>query len=367
MPGSGWAKAKPADDAARRAPMEYRLSDLTLAPPGLDRLRHGLASKSLLRFARRVAEVGTEVAIAALLDRLRPLAGELRQVAEGRAPIGRGSIALYLHWSPTGAVSEMVLRQLDAWTEASFDVVFVSNATPPPGDWEKLATRSMLRMTRDNVGRDFGGWRDALPVAIERFGVPRELLLANDSVLGPIRPMAPVLGALRGGGEGLFGMTESRGGGAHLQSYLLLARGAGAVADIAAHLAACRPTRSKWRLVQQGEIGLTRRMLEAGHRVAALFGYDRITASLTPAERAAFGPRFAEPEALARFPLNPTHHLWRVLVERFGFPYLKTELLLRNPNRVPGIEDWPALTDPATRALIAAHLVQIRAGIGGVG
>ena len=345
--------------------MEYELSDLMLAPAGLDRLRHGMGSKSLLRFGRRVAEVGAEVAAAALLDRLRPLRGGLRQVAEGRAPFGRGSLAIYLHWSPTGAVSEMVLRQLDAWTEAGFDLVFVSNATPPPEDWDKLATRTVLLMTRDNVGRDFGGWRDALPIALERFGTPRELLLANDSVLGPIRPLGPVLAALRGGGEGLFGLTESRGGGAHLQSYLLLARGAGAVQEVAAHLAAFRLTRSKWRLVQQGEIGLTRRMLEAGHRVAALFGYDRITAGLTPGDLAALGPRFAEPDALSRYPLNPTHHLWRLLVERFGFPYLKTELLLRNPNGVPGIRDWPALVDPTMHALIEAHLAQMQAGIGG--
>lgn len=336
--------------------MECMLSDLTPAPPGLDRLRHGMGSKSPLRFARRVAEVGTEVALAALMDRLRPLKGEVRRVEAGIPPAGTGSLALYLHWSPGGQVSAMVLRQLDLWREAGFDLVFVSNAPPPAPDWDAVGERASLRIARDNIGRDFGGWRDALAIALDRFGPPREVLLANDSVLGPIRPMAPVIDALRSGGEGLFGLTESRGGGAHLQSYVLLARGAGAVADLGAHLASFRPTRSKWRLVQQGEIALARRMLDRGHRVAAVFGYDRVTAGLTEADLAALGPRYAEPDAPHRYPLNPTHHLWRVLVEQFGFPFLKTELLLRNPNAIPGIATWRDLTGPADLPLLEAHL-----------
>lgn len=336
--------------------MDYQLSDLTPAAPGPGRLRHGMGAKSPLRFARRVVEVGAEVALAALVDRLRPLKAEIRRVEPGIAPAGAGSLALYLHWSPTGAVSQMVLHQIDLWREAGFDVVFASNATPPEADWGAVGERAVLRIARDNVGRDFGGWRDALGLALDRFGPPRELLLANDSVLGPIRPLAPVVAALRGGGEGLFGLTESRGGGAHLQSYVLLARGAGAVADLGRHLETCRPTRSKWRLVRQGEIALARHMLARGHRVAALFGHDRVAAALIPADLAALGPRHAAPGGLDRYPLNPTHHLWRVLVERFGFPFLKTELLLRNPNRIPGVAAWRDLVHAAELPQIEAHL-----------
>jgi hypothetical protein len=332
------------------------LSELRPDPPGMARLRHGVAARSWLRYARRIAEVGTEVAVAALLDRLRPLAGEVRRVEAGVAPAGAGRLALYLHWSPDGRVSDMVLGQVAFWRQAGFDVVFVSNAAPPPRDWDAVGAQAVLRIARDNFGRDFGGWRDAFALAVARFGAPRELLLANDSVLGPVRPLAPVLDALRSGGEGLFGLTESRGGGAHLQSYLLLARGAAAVADVGAHLAACIPGRSKWRLVQHGELGLTRRMQRQGHRVAAVFGWERVAAGLDAATLASLGPRFAEPGALDRFPLNPTHHLWRVLVERFGFPFIKTELVLRNPLGLPGVAAWRALTDAPTAALIADHL-----------
>jgi hypothetical protein len=97
-------------------------------------------------------------------------------------------------------------------------------------------------------------------------------------------------------------------------------------------------------------------MLARGHRVAALFGYDRIAGALRPDDLRPLGPRFAEPDAVDRYPLNPTHHLWRVLIERFGFPFLKTELVQRNPERLPGVDAWPALVDGPTRRLLDEHL-----------
>jgi lipopolysaccharide biosynthesis protein len=319
-----------------------------------------LAAKSRLRFLRRVAEVGTELLLTRLMDRLWPLGGEVRRVETGLPTSGSGCLCLYAHWSPNGRISEMVMRQIDLWRSAGFDVVFVSNAMPPPEDWDRLSARCVLRVTRDHVGRDFGAWRDALATALDRFGPQKELLLANDSVLGPVRDLPPVVAALQSGGDGLFGLTESRGGGAHLQSYLLLARGEGAVAEVGSHLAACVPSRSKWRLVQQGEIGLTRRMLERGHRVAAVFGHERLRAAVGPDELLVFGPRFAQPGAYDRYPLNPTHHLWRILVEKLGFPFIKTELVLRNPGRLAGVENWRSIVPASEVPRIDAHLAVMR-------
>lgn len=336
----------------------YTLTDLSAAEGGAPRILHGLAARAPLTFLRRGAEVAFEMAQAAVLDRLAPLKAGLREVSEGAAPrLGR-SLALYLHWSPDGRVSSMVLRQLRLWRENGFDLVFVTNAPrrPPEADWAAVGAECILRIHRENVGRDFGGWRDAAAVAVARFGAPEELLLANDSVLGPFLPLAPLVAAWRDGGEGFFGLTESLGGGPHLQSYALLARGDAAVTQVLAHLAAFRDSRSKWRVVQQGEIGLSRRMGAAGVRCAALFGYDRLTALVDDAARRGLGPRFAAADAFARYPLNPCHHLWRILVEKMGFPFLKTELIRRNPGQLPGVQDWSTLMVPDEAELIRKHL-----------
>lgn len=338
--------------------LPYALTDLGAAPGGTPRMLHGLAARAPLTFARRAAEVALEISQAAVLDRIAPLRAGLREVSPGQAPRQGRSLALYLHWSPDGRVSPMVLRQLALWREASFDLVFVTNAPhkPPEADWAAVGAQCLLRIHRENVGRDFGGWRDAAAVALAEFGTPDELLLANDSMLGPFLPLAPLVAAWRAGGEGLFGMTESEGGGPHLQSYALLGRGAAAVGLLAAHLSGFRDSRSKWRVVQQGEIGLSRRAQAAELRCAALFGYARLTALVDDTTRTRLGPRFESAESFARYPLNPCHHLWRVLVARMGFPYLKTELIRRNPGHLPGVEEWPTLMAPEDAALIREHL-----------
>ena len=345
----------------RQAMAEYRLTEVGSNPPSMARAMHGLAARSPFSFLRRGLEVASELAWCELQDRRMPLRGGLSRVEAGHAARQGNSLALYLHWSPDGRVSAMVLRQLALWRDCGFDVVFVSNAAPPPPDWAAVADHTVLRLQRANVGRDFGAWRDAAAEALRHLPEPTELLLANDSVLGPFLPLAPLVACWRSGGDGLFGMTESLGGGAHLQSYALLARGAGPVATMLAHLRAFRDHRSKWRVVQSGELGLTRRMLAAGHRCAALFGYPALCALVDPATRQSLGPRFAEAAALGRYPLNPTHHLWRVLVERMGFPYLKTELVRRNPGRLPGVTEWPSLV-PATEATLIREHLSIMAG-----
>ena len=336
----------------------YSLSEVDTGNCSLPRALHGLAARSPLRFARRASQVAWELGTTALLDRILPQRATL-EVSPGRAHPAGSSLALYLHWSPDGRISAMVRRQVALWRQNGFDVVFISNAAPPAADWDRIAEDTTLRIRRSNAGFDFGGWRDGAAVAIERFGLPEELLLANDSVLGPFLPLEPVVRAWRAGGEGLFGLTDSLGGGPHLQSYALLARGDATVGEVLAHLAAFRDTRSKWRVVQQGEIGLTRRMQAKGLRCAALFGYPRLTGMVDETTRASLGPRFAGPEGFARYPLNPCHHLWRVLVERMGFPYLKTDLVRRNPGRLRGVEDWAELVPGEHLPLIRAHLASL--------
>lgn len=338
------------------APRPYRLTDLATSGPGLPRAFQGLGTRSVGAFLQRVATVGVEVLTAAAADLLRPQAGRILEIAPGRATSRGGSVALYAHWSPGGRISRMVMRQIAIWRENGFDVVFVSNASPPAEDWEAVAEQTVLRIRRGNTGGDFGAWRDAAREALRTLPQPRELLLSNDSVLGPFRPMEPIVAAWRDGGEGLFGLTESLAGGAHLQSYALLARGEDAVGTVLTHLEGFRDSRSKWRIVQSGEIGLTRRFVASGIRCAALFGYERVLTQVDAATRLSLGDRFAAPDSLRRHPLNPCHHLWRVLVERMAFPYIKTDLISRNPWNLADLDGWTDLVPLREQDLMVEHL-----------
>lgn len=361
------------------APEPYVLTPLIPDPPGLRRAVHGYSTAGTWRrLAWRIGQVLAEVAGALPQDALRRARGgapPLLRLEAGTDPrAGARSVALYVHFAASGQVSEMVRRQLAMLARQGFAIVFITMAEAvPEADWHAARQHCALVAQRRNFARDFGAWQDLAAEARRRWPGATELLLANDSVLGPILPLDPVLAALRGGGEGLFGLTESIQGGPHLQSYFLLARGAAAVADLFRFLLAMRMSHSKWLVVQRGELRVARWMRARGHQVAALFGYRRlIEATLAdPAERAqlaAFHPLLRELERMpvaerdalfATQPLNPTHHFWLALVRRLGFPFLKTELIRRNPGRLPGVEGWPALVPaaaPCPVPVIEAHL-----------
>lgn len=345
-------------------------------------MAHGYAtSGTWKRVIYRAATVGQEVLAALPRDAMRairPVAVPLRMENGVRPEPDATQIALYVHYSPSGRVSEMVRSQLALLGQFGFAIVFISMAARiPEEDWQAVRGLCALLIQRENFGRDFGAWHDVMPEVRRRWPHPDELMLANDSVLGPIHPLAPVIETMRAGGEGLFGLTASLQGGPHLQSYLLLTRGRMAAADLMMFLATLHVSHSKWLLVQMGEIQLGRWMRRRGHRVAAVFGYDRLVqaAVADPAERRRLMRSHAKLRDLDRlpahkaeallhdWPLNPTQHLWHVLATKFDGPFVKTELVLRNPGRLPGVDGWPAVVppdSPCPLAMLQAHLEMMK-------
>lgn len=334
------------------------------------------------RAAKNLSQFGYELALGRLRDLTEPpsespSSGVLRMESGAEPRTDASGVAIYVHYAPSGVVSEMVRRQLHFLSDAGFAVVFVSNAPHvPEEDWSAVREICALVVHRRNVGLDFGAWQSVAPEVMRRWPSATELLLMNDSSLGPIRPLQALIDVLRSGGDGLFGLTESLQGGPHLQSYFLLTRGKAAIADVFRFLEELRPSHSKWLVIRRGELCLTGWMRARGHRVAALFGYDRairlaVADSAELQRVAATHRRFASVTAmpasqaldfLVEWPLNPTHHLWHVLASRMGFPLLKTELILRNPGNVPGVEAWADVVPddaPCGTLVLREHLATV--------
>jgi hypothetical protein len=271
-------------------------------------------------------------------------------------------VAVFVHFDRRGAVGEHVLLYLAALREAGLSVLFVSNA----GYLRPAARAAVCRLCagvleRRNVGYDFGAMREGL----EHFGLPRAdtelVLLANDSVYGPLAPLAASLARIDFGVAGLWGATDSWQTCYHLQSYFLAV--GREVLDSAAWRAfwrGVRPANSKSWVVGRYEVGLTQAMLRAGVRCAALWPYNDLLqlvdayAMMARENHAGEGTPISLDPLLSmrrihatrirhymvtRTPLNPTSDLWRQLL-RAGFPFLKRELLRLNPTHVADIFDW---------------------------
>jgi lipopolysaccharide biosynthesis protein len=256
-------------------------------------------------------------------------------------------VALFCHFDAQGAVRSDVLRYLTALHDAGYSVVVVSNSGAlQPAAMAALQTVCAAVLVRRNIGLDFCAWREGL----ELFSLPRDnteaLLLANDSVYGPLQPLAPLLSRLSAGDADVWGLTDSDQIRFHLQSYFL------AVSATAMRSEAwrrfwhgVRPYPSKHLMIRCYEIGLTQSLARAGLRCRAMWP----TTAMTLPNR-------------ARNTVNPTHDLWRQLLNA-GFPFIKRELVRDNPARIADAAEWRKVVagmDGARLAEIEQDLVRVR-------
>ena len=275
-------------------------------------------------------------------------------------PIG-SKVALFVHFDGQGVVRPYVRVYLSALREAGFSVLFVTNAGRlVPESLDALQSLCAGILIRRNKGYDFAAMREGL----RHFGLPRAdtqmLLIANDSVYGPLRPLKELFARIDFGRADIWGATESWQARYHLQSYFLVA---GPKAfhhpGWAAFWAQVRPVASKSWVISRYEVGFTQWMIRAGLTCAAIWPYVELTQAVAPESAAqdggsgGTGDSMHDPFRLARRksalrirsavvshrPLNPTSDLWRQLLLA-GYPFIKRELLRENPTHVPDIIDW---------------------------
>jgi len=302
----------------------------------------------------------TIVPAARVIGRLRSRRQIIFNWPEGEIAL-TPKIVLFLHFDRNGNVREQIFQYIRELAETGRSVVFVTNAgLLKPDALARLQLICTAVIIRKNQGYDFGAWRDA----IEFLALPRaetqELILANDSLFGPIRPLASMLEKLDYAQADIWGLTESWQYRYHLQSFFLaFGRTALNSAVFGKFWDSVRPVPVKSFIVRAYEIGITQAMTKGGLRCAAVWPYQSLVSLVTrdevekliPIEEDDFGK--LDPvhitrklhvlrlrDAVARrIPLNPSADLWRQLL-LLEFPFIKRELLRDNPTRVEDVHDW---------------------------
>jgi len=315
--------------------------------------------------------------IHAVADPLRALfIGDRRRavisVEKGEVAAGPNH-AVYVHYNAGGDVADYVLQALLELRENGYAVTFVTNS--PIDEPAHLATlRILVReiVLRRNVGHDFAAYRDGIR-RLADLPEPERLMLLNDSVYGPLFPLAETLEKAEESGADIFGITDSREIEYHLQSYfLLMFPRAIASPRLRRFWRRLRVVSHKPWVVRNGEIRLSQLAVRDGLRLGALCGYDAVAADVArridaidllelPQVEAEF-LAFLRARIAAGIPLNPSHFFWAWLIRDFRCPFLKRELIQKNPQSIPGAGAWDALLRQETgydTTLIARHLQSI--------
>jgi hypothetical protein len=302
----------------------------------------------------------TLVPAARLIGQLRPRRQIISALPAGSIPLGP-KIVLFMHFDRYGNVRPQILHYLREFVANGRSVVFVTNAGRlTPAALASLQEICAGVIIRKNQGYDFGAWRDA----IEFLRLPRadteELILANDSLFGPIKPLTELLAKFDYRAADIWGLTESWQYRYHLQSFFLAFGRAALISEAFTKFwTSVRPVPLKSFIVRTYEIGITQAMVKGGLRCAALWPYQTLLSLVDRAEIEKLIPREDDEfgkldpvhitrklhvlrlrDAVARrLPLNPSADLWRQLL-LLDYPFIKRELLRDNPTHVEDVHDW---------------------------
>ena len=212
----------------------------------------------------------------------------------------------------------------------------------------------------------------------------RAIFLVNDSVYGPFADLNPLLAAIDFNRADLWGATESWQHRYHLQSFFLgcgeaVIRGQ-AWRDF---WQSVRPVPCKHWIIRHCEIGFTGAMARGGARCAAIFPnaalldereIERLERVIDEDDLWRGQNRRIRAEAIhashilrctrrRTTALNPSVDLWRQLIQA-GYPFLKRELLLRNPTRVADVFEWEEVVSEALHADPHPLAEEIRRSLG---
>lgn len=236
-------------------------------------------------------------------------------------------LVFFAHYDPQDEVDEYVRFYLEKLYLLGSTIVFVSGSPHlRPEATVKIDPFCAAIYTRRTLSLDFGSWHLAWQ-QIQKKGWRLEdfdrLLLANDSVYGPLFPLEEMFS--RFFDADMYGVTESKEQCQHLQSYFLLW-------DLNARTR--RFIESFWRefryvirkeiLIQRCELGISQR--------ARRFGLQQ-KAYISDAMAHAAAAQYKNHEHMHEVSagnVNNTLYLWDVLIARLRCPFLKTDLPRRN-------------------------------------
>ena len=191
-------------------------------------------------------------------------------------------------------------------------------------------------------------------------------MLCNDSFLGPFDDLAGVFARHAASGADLWGLSDSWEQAWHIQSSFLVLSARAVASDGFARFRAgyAYPDRRE-DVVRDGEVGLSRALLADGSlRMEVLAPYAALARAALdgPAGSDDFTRGLLADLGLG-VPRNPQHVFWKALLCQHRIPFVKRDLLARNP---AGVGDYWRILPAVAAAYGAEHAAHAEADLRGV-
>lgn len=241
-------------------------------------------------------------------------------------------ICIFASFSDTSKVQEDVLYYLSYLVESGFSILFVTTSKEiKEQDFTILQKYCFGIIRRENISLDFGSWHTGL-IHLKNNNVAMDsILFANDSVIGPLFPISiPSTNTLE-----IFGMTENWAITPHIQSYFMYFSNQAIQSEFFKNFwfSNFRYMKNKKAIIMLYEIGISEMARSYGFKISPAFSYRDLLSTHF---------KLADSENInlisnKQIALNPTHFFWDTSVIGLQMPFIKKELLFKNPANVPNI------------------------------
>lgn len=232
------------------------------------------------------------------------------------------SICYFSSFDADGLVDDYVIFHLKALKAMGMDVVFISSS-PSVADRhvEALKNHVAAIIHRNNIGLDFFSWKIGM-CAFPFVSSTEQVILANDSVYGPLFSLSTVFQKMKEKNLDVWGITDSWFTTYHLQSYFICINITSMTSNILrSFFDNVKIIDDKVKLIVEYEMGLTKSFLSEGLKVGALCDFREIYKQ--------FYSERIKNDRLTHFAhaTNPTVNFWKELIVNHLSPYLKTSVL----------------------------------------
>lgn len=295
---------------------------------------------------------------------------------------------VFAHYDKNDIIDDYVIYYLSKLSEISSEIYFVSTATLPLRELSKIKKICKKIILRDNVGYDFMSYKIGInEIDLERFD---NLILCNDSVYGPLYDLEKIFLEMEDSLCDFWGMTENYNVSYHLQSYFLVFKKRMFLSGSFRNFwDSVDILNSKKEIILKYEIGLTRYFMNNNFTPLcySVVEYNRYF-YLARAVKYIFSVKFlmfifrnifrrsAKDGSVEKIlvkrngwgfnflinyhkALNHCHFYWDKLVNIYGMPFIKVELLRDNPCSVD-ISRWrKVLGNRYDYSLIEHHLDRV--------
>jgi lipopolysaccharide biosynthesis protein len=113
--------------------------------------------------------------------------GRVQPVADKRR------IAFFVHYDKDCVLSESDAAYLDELAKYAEQIVFITNSNLPEADLDRIRSGKVTILRRDNVGFDFGAWKDAvIQYGYDRLSAFDQVIFANNSNFAPLWSLSSV-------------------------------------------------------------------------------------------------------------------------------------------------------------------------------